>query len=405
MKILHTADWHLGKKLEHFSRLEEQKNVLQEIIEIANQKQVDMVVIAGDLFDTFNPPNEAIDLFYKTLKKLSNNGNRLVVAIAGNHDSPERIEAPTPLSLENGIVLAGYPSTKVPHFSLETGVNVTHSDNGFLEVKLPNVNFPVRMLLTPYANEFRLKTYLEAENKEEALRDVLQKFWQKNADNYCDEKGVNLLITHLFFAKKGEEIEEEPDDEKPILNVGNAQVVYTNNIPKQIQYTALGHLHRSHWVGEEPCPVVYSGSPISYSFSEANQKKYVTIVELYPNKEAKTERVELLKGKKLLRKKFKEIEQAVAWLNEHKNDLIELTIQTDTYLTSEDRRKLYQSHKGIISIIPELTGDNQISKEQNSKIDLSKSMDSLFIDYFKSKKENQEPNQELLDLFKELRKD
>jgi exonuclease SbcD len=98
MKILHTADWLLGKRLEQFFRTEEQHDVLNEICAIADEQNVDAAIIAGDLFDTFNPPIEAMDLFYKTLKKLSNNGKRLVVAIAGNHDSPERIEAPDPLA-------------------------------------------------------------------------------------------------------------------------------------------------------------------------------------------------------------------------------------------------------------------------------------------------------------------
>ena len=82
MKILHTSDWHLGKKLENFSRLEEQKYILDEICNIADAQEVDLIIIAGDLFDTFNPPTEAIDLFYKSLKRLSKNGSRPIIAIA-----------------------------------------------------------------------------------------------------------------------------------------------------------------------------------------------------------------------------------------------------------------------------------------------------------------------------------
>src|SRR5579872_1513255 len=108
MKILHTADWHLGKRLENFSRFEEQVEVLDEICQIADNESADVVIIAGDLFDTFNPTSEAVDLFYKTLKRLANDGKRAVVAIAGNHDSPERIEAPDPLARECGIVFAGF---------------------------------------------------------------------------------------------------------------------------------------------------------------------------------------------------------------------------------------------------------------------------------------------------------
>ncbi len=110
MKMLHTSDWHLGKRLEDFSRLEEQKAVMQEICEIAEREQVDVVIVAGDLFDTFNPPTEAVDLLYKTLKRLTANGRRPVIAIAGNHDSPDRIEAPDPLAA-SADHLAGYPTS------------------------------------------------------------------------------------------------------------------------------------------------------------------------------------------------------------------------------------------------------------------------------------------------------
>jgi len=94
MRILHTADWHLGKKLNDFTRIEEQRNVLEEICEIAQKEEVDAVVIAGDLFDTFNPPNEAIELLFKTVHKLANNGNIPVIAIAGNH-----VEDPSLISI------------------------------------------------------------------------------------------------------------------------------------------------------------------------------------------------------------------------------------------------------------------------------------------------------------------
>ena len=107
MKILHTADWHLGKKLDGFSRLEEQILVMNEIVEIADEQQVDLVLIAGDLFDNFNPSVEAVELFYKTLKRLSNNGKRPVVAISGNHNSPSLIDAPDPIARECGIILIG----------------------------------------------------------------------------------------------------------------------------------------------------------------------------------------------------------------------------------------------------------------------------------------------------------
>jgi len=273
MKILHTSDWHLGKRLESFSRLEEQKAVLNEICEIADREQVNVIIITGDLFDTFNTPVEAMDLFYKTLKRLAINGQRAVIAFAGNHDSPDRIEAPEPLARECGILLVGYPNSVITPFELETGLKVLRSEPGFIELKLPNISEPLRILLTPYASELRLKTCLGHENTEENLRDVLKTSWENLSRNYCDNKGVNILAAHLFMAKEDADQPEEPEDEKPILFMGGTQVIYSADIPANIQYVALGHLHKEQVIDYQPCPIVYSGSPLAYSFSEADQKK------------------------------------------------------------------------------------------------------------------------------------
>ena len=401
MKLLHTSDWHLGKRLEDFSRLEEQQAVLQEICEIAELEEIDAVLIAGDLFDTFNPSTEAVDLFYKTLKRLSNNGRRLVIAIAGNHDSPDRIEAPDPLARECGIIFAGYPNSVVPLFELESGLKVLRSEEGFLELKLPGNSIPLRLLLTPYANEFRLKTYLGQENSEQELRTVLQGKWQELAGKYCDESGINMLVTHLFVVKKGDVLPEEPTDEKPILHVGGAQVIYTENIPKQIQYTAIGHLHRMHQVDSAPCPVYYSGSPISYSFAEANQKKYVLLIDVEPERLVKVSEIELAKGKKLLRKRAEGIEEAINWLTENPDCLVELTMITDTYLTAQERKQLNAAHSGIVTIIPEVRNATEFQSGSKKGIDLTRNMEELFADYFRHSK-GQDPNVEIIKLFIEI---
>ena len=401
MRLLHTSDWHLGKRLDDFSRLEEQQAVLHEICEIAEREQVDAVLVAGDLFDTFNPPTEAIDLFYKVLKRLSNNGSRPVVAIAGNHDSPDRIESPDPLARECGIIFTGYPNSTVTPFQLESGMKVLRSEQGFLELQLPGEIVPLRILLTPYANEHRLKTYLEPENSEAELRAVLQESWQSLAERFCGGKGVNVLLSHLFVVKRGCELPEEPEDEKPILHVGGTQAIFSDSIPKVIQYTALGHLHRMHQVDSELSPVYYSGSPLAYSFSEANQNKYVLIVDAEPGKDPSVKPVELSQGKRLLRKRVEGIDKALGWLKENQDALVELTLVTDTFLTAKERRQLNALHSGIVSIIPEVKNADTLVSSQQKQINLNQSMEELFRDYFKHEK-GQEPNEELMNLFTEI---
>lgn len=399
MKILHTADWHLGKKLDHFSRLEEQRLVMHEICDIADQQQADVVIVAGDLFDTFNPPVEAIDLLYKTLKRLTNNGKRPVIAIAGNHDSPDRIDAPNPLARECGILFVGNPEVTIPKIAIENGFEIIQSASGFIAIQLSQYDYPIRIITTPYANEQRLKTYLGAENKEVQLNQVLQDSWATLADQYCDDKGVNILTTHLYMLKRGGEILEEPDGEKP-LRIGNADIVYTDCIPHQIQYTALGHLHRFQNVGGHSSPVVYSSSPLSYSFAEAGQEKKVVLIEAKPNKAVTFEGIPLKSGRILHRKRFDTIDDAVTWLLANPYCLVELTLVSNTYLATQDLQRIHESHDGIIYIIPILKNEDT-ETQQLPKVNLDQDMQGLFKDYFVSK-HKQEPNEELLNLFQEI---
>ncbi len=401
MKILHTADWHIGKKLENFSRIEEQNHILNEISVIANDENVDAIIIAGDLFDTFSPSTEAIELFYKSLKNLTNKGSRPVIAISGNHDSPDRIETADPLARECGIFFIGYPNSLVNTIELETGLKVTKSIPGFMELSIPSSKDPLRIITTPYANEHRLKTMLNNDDKEEDLRNVLQETWKNIAKEHCDEKGINILTTHLFVIKKGTAISEEPEDEKPILHVGGAQAIYTENFPDQIQYVALGHLHRKQIISSEKHPVVYSGSPISYSFAESNQNKYVSIVDINPNQDANVKFVELTSGKRLVRIKANGIDDAEKLLQTHKNDLVELTLETENYLTAKERRHLNHIHQGIITLIPQVKITDSTNTTSKQSIDINKNMNELFVDYFKHSK-GIEPNSELMNLFNEI---
>ncbi len=401
MRILHTADWHLGKKLETFSRIQEQRTVLEEICRIAEEREVDVVLIAGDLYDTFNPSTEAEELFYKTLRRLSNQGRRPVVAIAGNHDSPDRIEAPDPLARECGIFFSGFPDSQIKDSVLESGIKVESQAPGFVEIQLPSCPYPLRLLLTPYASEQRLRMCFESDDKEQEMRDLLKKHWQSLADCYCDERGVNILLAHLFFADEGKVVEDEPEDERPIVHVGGAQVVFTGSIPAQIQYAALGHLHRCIRMGTVSRPVVYSSSPLAYSFSEAGQDKYVMLIEAEPGKEVKLEKIRLTSGRKLLRKRFDDIDECVAWLGQNQDTLLELTIVTDEFLTGSERKRLYAAHDGIVAVIPELRSMNDTSAENNKVIDQGRDIRELFKEYFISRN-GQMPNQEIIDLFNEV---
>ena len=404
MKILHTADWHLGKRLEQFQRLEEQKEVLSEICEIAERENVDAVIVAGDLFDNFNPGSDATELLYTTLHRLADGGRRAVVAIAGNHDSPERINVPDALARACGILFVGFPNAQISTFETSAGLKITKTDLGFVEIKLPKCATPLRLILTPYANEARLKTFLGVENPENSLRDALQTHWQNLANTHCDTAGVNLLVTHLFMMSRGGEMPEEPDDERPILHIGGAQAIFADNVPPQIQYVALGHLHRYQTVAHQPCPMVYSSSPLAYSFAEANQTKYVVLVNAEANQAVDYEAIELKKGKKLLRAKFESVDEAVDWLIDNADALVQITMLTDTYLETADKKRLLDAHPNLMPIVPELKSQSQ-SQASRQLVDIQgQTMEELFVAYFKTDKDSkgQTPSDALIDLFREI---
>ncbi len=405
MKILHTADWHLGKRLANQSRYDEQKAVLHEIATIANHEDVDLVLIAGDLFDTFTPTADVEDLLYATLKALTDGGRRPVVAIAGNHDNPDRIEAQDHFARECGIVFAGYPKTRVRQVELSCETQVIQSKPGFIELKLPRHSSPVRLLLTPYANEVRLlQAFLDPDQADQDLRQHLARHWQHLADDHMDEQGVNLLMAHLFVMKRHGEQPAEPDSERSIVQVGGASVIYSDLIPAQVQYAALGHLHRYQHIGGGPCPVVYSSSPLAYSFAEADQQKYVVLVSAEPGQPVTVEPVPLLAGRRLLRKTITgaEVSEGASWVREHNDHFTELTVQTDTHLSSEEHRQLSQSSTRFMGVRIEVRPtEANPAVDSALRIDLCQPVADLFTEYFKAQKK-QEPNVRLLNLLREI---
>ena len=404
MKILHTADWHLGKRLESLSRHAEQEIVLNEICEIADRENVDVILIAGDLFDTYNPPNESVELFYKICKRLSNNGLRAVVAIAGNHDSPERIDAPDPLARECGIIFAGFPNATVPPFSLNTGLAVTHSDTGFIALKLPNYDYPLHILLTPFANEERLKKYLGETQRELILRQTVSEKWKNDMVKFSPTvvpsiPAVTLLMSHLLFIRDNQTVVQEDEGEKPIY-IGTASAFYPDDVPDGVQYVALGHLHRFHYVAKTRLPVVYSGSPLAYSFNEENQEKYVILIEAEPEKRAIIKEIALKTPKRLFKIVAETYEDALLKLAQVPGALIQLSVKTENGLDRSIIQPLLEAHAGIIPpIMPIFTNDTEGG--QNERVIDLNDVEKMFKDYFKFKHKS-EPSEDLMQILKEV---
>jgi exonuclease SbcD len=397
IKILHTADWHLGKRLQEYSRIDEQRRVLPEIAAIADDEEVDAVLIAGDLFDVFNPSHESQDLFYSTLFKLCNGGKRPVIAIAGNHDSHALVEAPVPLAKELGIVLVGSGTHTAIDITLPNGIRMESKEANVIEIFFPEKNENAIVITAPYANEQLLRTYLGEQNREEELRKILKLRWEQLAKKHFTKSSINFFIGHFFFAKNGEKPPTEPESERSILHVGGAQAIYTSDLPDGLHYAALGHLHRHHCIDSERFPVVYSSSPLCYSFSEAGQQKCVVI---YNSETKRYHTIDLKEGYELVRMRFESVNEAVTWLEANQNNYVEITIASDGPLEAESRRSIMAAHPRIVHLIPEIKNLNKDDSTLQSS-DLSLDMTTLFSKFFKAEN-GTEPSDELLAMLREV---
>jgi exonuclease SbcD len=295
----------------------------------------------------------------------------------------------------------GFPDTLVPLFETENGVKLIRSEPGFIELALPNVKEPIRLILTPFANEIRLRTYLGEQENPQALAELLKTKWKDLAEANCDEKGINLLMTHLYFVPQTGEIEPESDDERSIAGLGGTQAIPTSVLPENIQYAALGHIHKFWKVASRPAPVVYSSSPLCYSLSEAGQEKFVVIIEADAGKPASFEKIGLKSGRMVHRKTFDSVDVALIWLDQNPDVWVELTIISDEYLNAEDTKRLYASHSGILDIVPQTRKETTPQSQDTEIIDIQMNKMDLFETFFKQKK-GQAPSEELRVLFHEI---
>lgn len=394
MKILHTADWHLGKWLGSISRLPEQKEVLEELCSIVEQENPDILLIAGDIYDQINPPVEAVYLLHQTLMKMSANGKRAIIIIAGNHDSPERIEAIEPLLFQSGIIVAGWPFSAPMCYSIPSGISIIASGQGFVELQLPHCKYPVRVLLGAYANTVRCTPLLSPENQD--IQGILKKLWNNTHSLYQHKEGFNLFIGHGLFM--GSTIPEEDEGERSVM-VGGAQAIPLSYIPENIDYAALGHIHKPLKFDSATFPIVYSGSPLCYSMAEAGQKKHIVMAEFVsPGQSAVLRYIELNKGKSLIKIYANSVQDALQSLSTCQNSYVELHLILSNHITIEEKNKLYDAHDGIVDILLKMDMSKAVIE---SMPDMTISISELFKSFYKEKK-GIDPSNEMMQLFNEV---
>jgi len=411
MRILHTSDWHLGRSLEQISRINEQREFIDYLCELVDEQKIDLVLIAGDIFDTYNPSAAAEELFYDAIDRLNGSGKRAVVVISGNHDNPERLCAASTLASKYGIFLLGYPGSDAGEYitgdikeladveNRQNRASLAASGPGWLELSVPACDHNAVIITMPYPSESRLEELLSQEADETLLQkaysDKIGSIFSSRAERFRNDT-VNLIVAHLFL------IGGIPSDSERTLQVGGAMTVSPDIIPEKAHYAALGHLHRPQEIRGTVCPAFYSGSPLAYSFSESDYSKAVMIIDAVPGQKAVVTPVYLDCGKPL-RRWFADqgIEQAIRWCKEGKdpNAWIDLEIVTDRPFTNEEQKMLRELHNGIINIRPRMKSDDMVTLTLNNRE--GRKIDELFSDYYKYRMGVEIP-EELMSAFLEV---
>jgi exonuclease SbcD len=357
---------------------------LEEICRLVETRRIDLVLIAGDIFDTFVPAAAAEELFYNTVERLSSQGNRAVVIIAGNHDSPERLCAAKQLAEQTGIILLGMPGSEATvNAGRHSGVQVVQSGPGWLELAVAGVAEHAIIITLPYPSEARLEEVLTASLDEAALREAYAAkvglIFAELAGHYRVDT-VNLAISHLFIAGG-----ESSDSERPI-QLGGAPTVEAERLPGAAQYIALGHLHKPQKAIGAKVPAYYSGSLLPYSFSETGYRKAVYLVEVQPGQAAQVEKVELASGKPLVHWEVNGgIAELMDWCRSAKDReaWIDVAVTVDRPVTPEEIGTIRDLRESIINIRPVLQDSaSQLLVAENR---LNKPLKELFEAYYQSK--------------------
>lgn len=327
MKFIHLSDLHIGKRVNEFSMLEDQKYILAQILELVERERADGVILAGDLYDKPVPPAEAVRVLDAFLTRLAEMGVP-VFAVSGNHDSAERVAFGARLFSSRGVYLSPVYDGKVESISLE---------DSFGEV---------RVYLLPFVKQAAVRHVFESEeidSYEDAVRTAVEHM-------EIDPSVRNVLAAHQFVTGAARCESEE-------ILVGGLDNVDAA-VFDGFDYVALGHLHSPQHVGRET--VRYCGTPLKYSFSEAEQEKSVTVAELKEKGNVEIRRIPLkpLRDMRRIRGTYMEVTDRSFYQDTNTEDYVQITLTDE-----EDVPDGLQKLRVIYPNLMRLEYDNRRTRE------------------------------------------
>lgn len=381
MKILHTSDWHIGKKLIRRDRSEEFRAVLGEIAGICKNEGVELCLVAGDIFDTYTPSAEAESIFFETVTDISKVCSVLI--ISGNHDDYVRLTASATLAQEHNVYIVGNNLRAIK--CAENGkCYPVLSDKGY--VVFENTNGErVYINTLPYPNEARFKEGKSEQSFEEKISRWIDYGERGKAE--CGQKLPSIFLSHIFVCGgKAGDTERE-------IDLGGARLVPQNALP-ECDYVALGHLHKRQKVADN---AYYSGAIMRFSFDESNSVKSVNVFDITDKGVSNFKQIELKSIKCLMRLQALDVNSGVKLLNDNSEAYVELTLNLKEPLSRADV-SLLNGCANLVSLKTELEREIEEQSYQTKK---DKSASELFTSFYNSRF-GCEPPDGLKELFLEL---
>lgn len=381
MRILHTADWHIGQRLYERQRLDEHEQFLTWLLQLIKEYNVDLLLVSGDIFDTSLPSAEATNLYYRFLYNLYKNTSTYTIIIAGNHDSARHLEAPKEFLKMGRIHVVGHATTP------EECV-----------IQIPPDDPKIAVAAVPYLSENELPhVSLESEiEKSERYRQRLKSFYAACV-SHMPTQLPKILMGHLFV-HNGKVMDSERN-----IQIGGASAIHATDFPNEVDYIALGHLHRPQSINEVDIPIRYSGSPIPLRFNEAAYYKKVFLLEFSDNGEIeRNEDIEIPVFKELCTISGDENSILMNASSENwESKYIQVKLKLDSVVPgiNDTVRQTYAEQGGdVLSVEIELP---EPEDRPQLNIDEMKSPEAVFAQYHKTNF-GEIPNETMQQTFKEL---
>ncbi len=345
MRIMHTADWHIGQRLHERQRIEEHKDFLNWLLNTIQEQKVELLLVSGDIFDTSLPSAEATNLYYEFLFRLYNETETYTVIIAGNHDSSRHLEAPREFLKMGRIFVVG--EAKEPEKCV---INIPPSDPRVVVAAVPYLS----------ENELDPVSFESEVEKSERYRERLKGFYAECV-SIMPEELPKILMGHLYV--HGGSVGESERN----IQIGGATAIHDKDFPDDVEYVALGHLHRPQRIKRKDYPILYSGSPIPLRFNETNYRKKIYILEFSKNdKSSQIIEIEIPKFKELCTIEGDEnfiLSQAMTEEWDGKYIQVKLKLESVRTGISDEIRKAFSDRGGDV-----LTVEVELPKEEGRPV-------------------------------------